>query len=59
MERSVAAAAGKRVDIADDGAFAVPAGPACWIVRPLLLYLGDRQASDCFRAAVWLAMLPP
>ncbi len=33
MERSVAAAAGKRVDIADDGAFTVPAGSDCWVFR--------------------------
>ncbi len=29
MERSVAAAAGKRADIADYGAFTVPAGSTC------------------------------
>ncbi len=61
VELSVAAAAGERVNIADDGAFTVAAGPACWMVRILLLlllYLGDRPTSDCFRAAVWLAMLP-
>ncbi len=57
MERSVAAAAGGRVDIAGDVAFAVPAGPACWVVRLLLLYLSDRPTSDFFRDVVWLAML--
>ncbi len=44
MERSVAAAAGERVDIAGDGA--VPVGSACWIVRLLLLHLGDQPTSD-------------
>ncbi len=61
MELSVAAAAGERADIADDGAFTVAAGLACWIVRlllPLQLYLGDRPTRDCFRDPVWIAMLP-
>ncbi len=51
MKLSVAAAAGERADIADDGAFTVAAGMACWIVRlllPLQLYLGDRPTRDCF-----------
>ncbi len=54
----MAGAAGERVDIAGDGAFTVAAGSACWMGRLLLLYLGNRPTSDCFRAAVWLAMLP-
>ncbi len=57
MERSVAAAAGERVDIAGDVAVAVPKGSACWVVRLLLLYLSDRPAIDCFREVVWLATL--
>ncbi len=58
MERSVTAAAGEWVDIAGDVAVAVPTGTVCWVVRLLLLYLGDRPTSDCFPVAVWLAMLP-
>ncbi len=54
MERSVAAAVGKGVDIARDVAVAVPTGSACWVVRLLLLY---RPTSDCFLEVVWLAML--
>ncbi len=57
MERSVAAAADERVDIAGDVAVAVPTGSACWVVRLLLLYLSDRPTSDCFQEVVWLAML--
>ncbi len=33
MERSVAAAAGERVDITGDVAVAVPKGSACWVVQ--------------------------
>ncbi len=58
MERGVTAAAVERVDIAGDGALAVPAGSACWVGRLLMLYLGDRLTNDCFREAFWLAMLP-
>ncbi len=43
MEWGMAAAAGERVDIAGDGAFAAPTGATCWMVRLLLLYLGARQ----------------
>ncbi len=43
MEWGMAAAAGERVDIAGDGAFAAPTGATCWMVPLLLLYLGDRQ----------------
>ncbi len=57
MERSVVTAAGEWVDIADDVAVAVPTGSASWVIRLLLLYLSDRQTSDCFREAVWLAVL--
>ncbi len=52
MKQCVVAAAGERVDIAGDGAFAVTEGAACWVVWLLLLYLGDRPTSDCFRDAV-------
>ncbi len=58
VERNVAAAARKRVDVADDGALTVPARLACWMVRLLQLYLGDRPTNDCFRSAGLLAMLP-
>ncbi len=60
VERGVAAAAGERVDIAGDGAFAVPAASGYWIVRSLqllLLYLGDRPTNVCFREVIWLAVL--
>ncbi len=46
----VAAAAGEKVNIAGDGAFAAPTGSACCIVQLLLLYLGDWPTSDCFLA---------
>ncbi len=52
MERSVAAAAEKRIDISGDVAVAVPSGSACWVVRLLLLYLSDRSTSDCFLEVV-------
>ncbi len=52
MEWGVAAAAGERVNIASDGAFAAPAGAAGWMDRLLLLYLGDQPTCDCFREAV-------
>ncbi len=52
MEWNVAAAAGQRADIVDDGAFAVPTEAACWMNRHLLLYLGHRSARDCLREAV-------
>ncbi len=55
MERSVAAAAGEGVDIADDIVVAVPTGSAWWVVR--LLYLNDRPTIDCFREVVCFAML--
>ncbi len=57
MERSVAAAAGERADIAGNVVVAVSTGSACWVVQLSLLYLCDRQTSDCFREVVWLAML--
>ncbi len=59
MERSVTAAAGERVDIAGDVAVAVSTGPACWMIRVLLLYLSDRPTNDCFREVVWLAAAFP
>ncbi len=52
MEQDVAASAGERVNIAGDGALAVPAGSACWMVQLLLLYLGNRPTLDCFRGVV-------
>ncbi len=50
----MAAAAGERVDIADDVAVAVPTGSACWVVRLLLLYPSDRFYG-CIKLIVSLA----
>ncbi len=58
VEQGVTAAACERVDIAGNGAFAVHAGSACWMVQLWLLCLTDRPNSDCFQKVAWMAMLP-